>query len=271
MPSGEPRTWSHAFVTGASSGIGEALALELGRTGSAVTLCARRAELLDALAGRIRSAGGKARTAVVDVCRASEVQKAVDEAEAEFGPIDLLIANAGLGINSPSVKLRTEWIDQMVDVNLKGAMYTVVALMPRMVERRRGCIVGISSLAGYRGLPGSAVYSATKAGLSTFLEAIRPEARTRGVGVTDVCPGFIRTPLTDKNKFPMPFLMDADEAARRILRAVRSGRAKFGFPWPMHALSKLLQWLPVPLFDFVGRKMAATLEPKPKRDGDGNA
>jgi NADP-dependent 3-hydroxy acid dehydrogenase YdfG len=265
-----PKTWKHAFVTGASSGLGEALALELSRGGTAVTLCARRVELLEGLAERIRKAGGHARAAVLDVTRASDVRKAVEEAEAELGPIDLVVANAGLGINSPAGKIRTEWIDQMIDINLKGAMYTVVAILPGMLERGSGNVVGVSSLAGYRGMPGSAVYSASKAGLSTFLEAIRAEAGERGVVVTDVCPGFIKTQLTAKNRFPMPFLMDADTAARRIVSSVRAGRARYGFPWPMHALMRLVQSIPRPIYDFVGRRIAKTLEPRPKsREGGG--
>jgi short-subunit dehydrogenase len=251
----------HALVTGASSGIGEALCLALARQGYAVTACARREDLLRGLVERIEREGGRARMSGLDVSSREDVRKAVEGAEREFGPVELVIANAGIGINAPLHKLRLEWVDQMVDVNLKGALYVILAVLPGMLQRRRGQVVGISSLAGYRGLPSSALYSATKAGLSTFLEGIRPEAAAYGVQVTDICPGFIRTPLTAKNRHPMPFLMDVDAAAARILRAIRRGRARYGFPWPMHAAMRLLRALPIPVYDLLMRWTAARLPP----------
>jgi short-subunit dehydrogenase len=260
----DPTPWTHALVTGASSGIGEALSRRLAREGCAVSLCARRLDLLEGLAERIRSEGGRARASALDVSRSAEIHKAVEEAEAELGPIDLVVANAGVGITAPAVKLRPEWVDQMIDVNLKGALYLMIAVLPGMIERRRGQLVGVTSLAAYRGLPGSAIYSASKSGLSTFLESIRAEVRQSGVIVTEVCPGFIRTPMTDKNRHPMPFLLEADEAARRIVLAMRAGRARYGFPWPMHALMRLIQSIPVPIYDLLARKMAASFQPRPK-------
>ena len=136
-----------------------------------------------------------------------------------------------------------------------------------MVRRKITSKAAISSLAGYAGLPTSAVYSATKAGLSTFLDSIRPEAALRGVQVLDVCPGFIKTPMTDKNKHPMPMLMEVDEAAARIVRAIQSGRARYGFPFPMHAVSRLMGYLPGPVFDLVARSVARKMtsrRPRPQ-------
>lgn len=257
-------TKGHALVTGASSGIGESLCRALAQEGYAVTACARREDLLKELVARLRSEGRTANHVVMDVSRSADVTRGLAEAESEFGPVDVVIANAGVGITAPARKLKAEWVDQMVDVNVKGAMYVVCAVLPGMLERRRGHIVGVTSLAGYRAIPGSAIYCATKAAFSTFLEGIRPEAAARGVVVTDVCPGFIRTPMTAKNKHPMPFMLEADDAAARILKAMHRGRAKYGFPWPMHAVSRLLQMLPVPIYNLLGRRVAATLEPRPK-------
>lgn len=264
MDNGAQRPRRHALLTGASSGIGEALARALAREGYAVTACARREELLRTLVDGIRAEGGTARAAPLDVTQAEDVRKVVEQAERELGPVELVIANAGTGVTGPLHKLRLEWVDQMVDVNLKGAMYTILAVLPGMLERGRGQVVGISSLAGYRALPGSAIYSATKAGLSTFLEGLRAEARLRNVVVTDICPGFIETQMTQKNRHPMPFLMNAEKAAERILSAVRAGRGHYGFPWPMHMLMRLVCALPNPLFDVLARVAAKKMLPRRK-------
>jgi short-subunit dehydrogenase len=252
----------HALITGASSGIGEALSRALAAGGYAVTVCARREEPLRALVDGIRASGGTAAYRVLDVTKDEDVRAVVEQAERELGPVELVVANAGVGGQAPAGKIRSGWIDQMIDVNLKGALYVICAVLPGMLERGRGQVVGVTSLAGYRGLPGSAVYSASKAGLSTFLEGIRAEVRMRGVYVTDVAPGFIATPLTAKNRHPMPFLMDADTAAARIVGAIRERRARYGFPWPMHAAMRLLRGLPIFVYDFAARLVAKkTLRP----------
>src|SRR5262249_56815547 len=131
---------------------------------------------------------------------------------------------------------------------------TPAGASPHMVASQKGHLVGISSIAGYRGLPTSAAYSASKAALSIFLESIRVDLRARGIKVTDIRPGFIDTPLTKKNRFPMPFLLPADEAARRIVRAIDRDKRVYTFPWPMALAIQVIRWMPAWLYDFVARR-----------------
>ncbi len=139
----------------------------------------------------------------------------------------------------------------MVRVNLIGAAYAIEAVLPEMLRRGRGHLVGVSSLAAYRGLPGSSGYCATKAGLSALLEALRPELKPRGIAVTTVHPGFVRTPMTAGAKHPQPFLMDVEPAARIIVRGIEAGRRRIDFPMPMVALMTLVRLMPGPIYDRV--------------------
>ncbi|MFN7134677.1 MAG: SDR family NAD(P)-dependent oxidoreductase, partial [Myxococcales bacterium] len=172
-----------------------------------VALAARRADLLEGIAADIRQAGGRARVYELDVADAGRVVEVMQRADDELGGIDLVIANAGIGTQRASRKLTWEDCAPTLAVNVAGATATLTALRTRMVERRRGHLVGVSSLAGYRGLPGSATYCASKAYLSVFLESLRADLRAEGVAVTDIRPGFVRTPMTAKNRFPMPFML----------------------------------------------------------------
>jgi short-subunit dehydrogenase len=231
-------------VTGASSGIGRALVAALAAEGVKVGATARRADLLDELATEVRGKGGTIAVAPADVSDRAGLREAIRKLEDSNGPTDLLIANAGVGLPDGVDPLRVENVERMVHVNFLGVVYAIDAVLPGMLERGRGHLVAVSSLASYKGLPGSAGYSATKAAINTYCEGLRIELRSRGVRVTTVCPGFIDTPMTKANKFPMPFLMPADEAARRILRAVRAGKKVYDFPWPMKRLMKLTYWAP---------------------------
>src|SRR5262249_9338560 len=224
---------SSALITGASSGLGRALALEFAVDGDNVlSLVGRRVSELEATADAVRHAGSQAHVLAADLSRPQEPVRAVEQTRAFFDP-DVVIANAGAGRSGPVAELAWSDIEQMVRVNSLGAMALVRAALPRMIERRSGWIAAISSLASYRGFPARAPYAASKAALSTFIESVRIEARPHGVSVIDVHPGFIRTPMTAEHTFKMPFLMDADDAARRILRAIARRRAVYDFPWPM--------------------------------------
>jgi short-subunit dehydrogenase len=239
-----------AFITGASGGIGRALALHLGRAGLEVALAARRAEALEDLAREIRTDGGSARVYPLDVTNTADTVATVRRADDEMGGLDLVVANAGLGTQRWSGKLEyAEHVAPLVAVNVAGATATVVAVLPRMIERNRGHLVGISSLAQYRGLPKSAVYAGTKAYLSTFLEGVRVDVRAHGVAVTDVRPGFVRTEMTSKNEFPMPFILDADEAARVIWRGIQKRDAVVAFPWPLATVARSATMLPAAIYD----------------------
>jgi short-subunit dehydrogenase len=238
--------WETALITGGSTGIGADLARVLAQRNVRVAIAARRKEPLLALAGELGP-----RTVVIeaDLADPYRAKAVVEEAHAALGHLDLVIANAGTGYNRAAPKLEVEHILDVLRLNVLGACATVTAAIPFMVARGRGHLAGISSLAGYRGLPTSAAYSASKAALSVFLESLRVDLRRSGVVVTDVRPGFVATPLTKKNKFPMPFLMESGEAAERIVRALERRRPVYAFPWPTAALMRLVQMLPNALYD----------------------
>ena len=238
-----------ALITGASSGIGLELARQLARDGTKVALIARRKELLDGLAAEIRAAGGTALAIPCDVRERMPVHAAVGLAARELGPIDLLIVNAGVGHVIPADSFDAALFEDTIRTNLLGPVYAVEAALPSMLSRHAGHIVGVSSLAAYRSFPMTHAYCASKSALNAFLEGLRAEISDRGVRVTTVCPGFVRTPMTAKNTGAMPFLLEPREAARRILRAVRAGRRVYNFPWPMAALMTLVRLLPSRVLD----------------------
>jgi len=199
---------------------------------------------LEELAAEIRKAGGTALPLPCDVRERIPLHAAVERAERELGPIDLLIANAGVGYSISANRFDATLFEDTIRTNLLGPVYAVEATLPSMLSRNSGHIVGISSLAAYRGFPKTHAYCASKSALNSFLEGLRAEIAPRGVRVTTVCPGFVRTALSAKNKSPMPFTLEPDEAARRILRAVRAGRRVYNFPWPMAALTTLTRLMP---------------------------
>jgi short-subunit dehydrogenase len=233
-----------AVVTGASSGIGRALARALAAEGAKVGLIARRKEQLDALAGEIAAAGGTAAAAAADVGDRGQVQSAVEEVRQRLGPVDLIVANAGVGAPTLVDPMNVGDVEKMFRVNVLGVVYAIDAVLPEMLGRGRGHVAAVSSLAAYKGLPGESAYCASKAAVNTFLEGLRIQLRGRGVSVTTVCPGFVLTPMTEINDFDMPWLLQPDQAARRIVRALRRKKAVYNFPWQMSLLMKLTAWLP---------------------------
>lgn len=242
------------IITGASTGIGEALALELARRGHAVGLVARRAELLAEVAAKIEGAGGKAAFAAADVTRRDELAAAVAELEAKLGPCDLVVANAGSGTPTHAKKNPVAEIEWMIDINIRGVLYALGAVLPGMVERGRGHLAVVSSVAGFRGLPGHAGYSASKAYVTTMLESYRVDLRGLGVACTAIHPGYIDTPLTRKNKFKMPWLMPPERAARIIADGLERRKAEITFPWQMYLLMHFARLVPNWLYDrVVGR------------------
>lgn len=242
-------TFSVAFITGASSGIGLALARQLAREGTKLGLVARRGDLLESVANEIREEGGAALALVTDVRDRMAVHAAAAATAQQFGPIDLLIANAGVGHAIPAESFDAAIFEDTFRTNLMGAVYAVEAVLPSMLERHAGQIVGVSSLAAYRSFPQTHAYCASKAALNAFLEGLRAEVGSEGIAVTVACPGFVRTPMTAKNRGAMPFLLEPDAAAKRILAAVRAKRPVYNFPLPMAALMRLVQWLPARVLD----------------------
>jgi len=240
-----------ALVTGASSGLGLVLSRLLGAGGVRIAVAARRRAELDRLAGEIAAAGGTAVVLPADLAHPREARRVVAEAQARLGNIDLVIANAGIGGTGALVDLPWEQLEQTMMVNAVASIALVHSALPAMVARQRGWVAGISSLASYRGLNNGGCYPASKAALSTFLETARVEMRPHGVSVTDIHPGFIRTPLTDRHQRRLPFLLEPDHAAGLILRAIVQRRAVYAFPWQMALLLRIVRRLPAGIYDRV--------------------
>jgi short-subunit dehydrogenase len=237
------------LVTGASSGIGAAVARHLGRYGCRLALFARREPELNAVAKEVEAAGGTALVVPGDVTSLAEVRAAHERVARAAGPVEVAFLNAGIGDVTTITRFNAEQIRRLFEINVLGLVNWLDALLPGMVERRRGTIVGTSSLARDRGLPSSGAYSASKAAVSVMLEALRVEGEPHGIKVVTFEPGFIKTPLTAKHRFKMPFLVEADDAAARLCRAVAAGRRVVRFPLPLALASRVSGLLPPALGD----------------------
>lgn len=230
-----------ALITGASSGIGWELAKALAADGCRVGLVARREEPLRALAAEI---GAAAHVAPADVRDHASVTAAAASIRAALGPIDLAVANAGVGKPTLLDPVNVADVDDMFRVNVMGMVHTFAAVLPEMLARKSGRVVAVSSLAGYRGLPGESAYCASKAAVNSYMDGLRIHLRGTGVFATTICPGFVHTPMTAMNTFHMPGVMSAAAAAARIVRAVKSGTKVANFPWRVAIMTKLSRWLP---------------------------
>lgn len=238
-----------AFVTGASSGLGMGLALRFASEGYTVALAARRTDRLDELTERIRDAGGNALACPCDVRDRDRVHAAVARAEAELGPVDLLIASAGVGKETTAQGLDAADLEWILQVNVLGSAYAVEAVLPGMLDRRRGHLVGIGSLAGYGGLPKGAAYSASKGALKNYFESLRLDLRGTGVAVTVITPGYVKTELTAKVTHPMPQLMELDDAVDVMARAIHRRVLHCAYPRPLSTLAWIGQVFPRKLYD----------------------
>jgi Short-chain alcohol dehydrogenase of unknown specificity len=238
------------FLTGASSGIGEALATAVAKQGAILGLLARREELLKDLAARCESAGGRTRVFACDVTDPDAVHAAANKLREEFGGIDILICNAGISGNEPETRnYDPAGVGRVIDINLMGAVNAVHAVVAQMLERGSGQLVAISSLAGIRGLPKSAAYSASKAAMTAFFESVRLDIQDRGVAVTIIQPGFIKTPLTAGRHNRMPFLMDLDDAVPLFLKAIERRKKFASFPWQLASIVRAGKIFPAWLYD----------------------
>ena len=235
------------FLTGASSGIGEALARLYAARGARVGLVARRADLLESLA---RSLPDGADTYAADVRDLDALKAAAADFMDGHGPPDLVIANAGVSHGTLTEHAGdVDVFRQILEVNVTGMVNTFHPFVAPMRQAGRGTLAGVASVAGYRGLPGAGAYSASKAAAIRYLESLRVEMHGTGVRVATVCPGYIATPMTEKNPYPMPFILTADEFARRFARALDAGKDYAVIPWQMGLVAKLLTVLPNSLFD----------------------
>lgn len=250
------KSWKEkvVFITGASSGIGRALAVELGGRGAAVGLLARRADALRELVKEVEQTGGRAIALPADVREASAVRAAADELRARFGHVDVLVANAGIATTGHITDVRGEDVAEVMSINVVGAANSVAAVLPEMLKRGSGQLVAISSLSAYRGLPKSAVYCASKAALSAFFESVRVDLRGTGIDVTIIHPGFIKTPLTAGRKAQMPYLMELDDATKKIVHAIEARRRSYAFPWQLASIVRAAMLFPIPLYDRIVSK-----------------
>ena len=244
-----------AWITGASSGLGRALARRMAADGWSVAASARSAEELTELAKSAEILTGKVHAYPLDITEPAAVSRAVATIEQDLGPIDQAVLNAGTHRPVRADGLAAADFKSLTDLNLMGTVYCLEALLPGMIARRSGRIAVVASVAGYRGLPTSAAYGMTKAGLINMAEALKPELDGYGVCLQLVNPGFVRTPLTDKNPFPMPFLMEVEDAAAALYRGLCSNRFEIVFPRRFAYLLKVLRCLPAPLAFAVTRRL----------------
>ena len=245
----------HVLITGASSGIGRALALHYARSGARLSLTGRDAERLAAVAAACRDAGAEVGEGLIDV-REREALRDWIVAQDTTAPLDLLIANAGIsgGTGGPKGE-KEEKARRIFAVNVEGMINTIAPAMPLMIARGRGQIGIMSSLASFLGFAGAPAYCGSKAAVRVYGEGLRGELGRRGVGVSVICPGFVKSPMTDSNSYPMPFLMDSDRAARIIAKGLDRNRGRIAFPWPTYALARVLGGMPVPLSDWLTRHL----------------
>jgi short-subunit dehydrogenase len=242
------------MITGASSGIGGALAVELAKRGAKLGLVARRAEALSEIAQSIEGAGGRALVLPADVRDADSLRAAAEQLHSQVGSIDVLIANAGIGPTRDGSDLNAKEVSDVININVIGAANSVAAVLPQMMARGKGHLVVISSLAAYRGLPRSAAYCASKAAVSAFFESLRLDLEPKGIAVTIIHPGFIKTPLTSGREAQMPFLMELDDAVHKIVRAIEVRKKSYAFPWQLASIVRAGMVMPIWMYDWISRK-----------------
>lgn len=242
------------LITGATSGIGGALALEYAERGVKLLLIGRDQARLAEVEQRCRAKGAAVKTAAIDVTDREKLQHQIlvwDDQEA----IDLIIANAGISggglIENSDHQGRFEAV---IDINVMGSVYTITPLISRMRTRRKGQIVLMSSLAGFRGLPSAAAYSTSKVAVRALGQSLRPLLSRDNIGVSVIHPGFVKTPLTDTNGFYMPFLMSPEKAATVIRDGLSANKATIAFPWPMHMMARLIALMPSAFLVLLPRK-----------------
>lgn len=255
--SGSHRESKVVIITGASSGIGKGLAVHYATHGYRVGLIARRVNALTQLKSSLNSNLQENVMCVgCDVADKAHLFNAIKSIITKWGRVDILIANAGIGIASPAYNAPSDILSLTFNVNVLGAANAAYAVIPQMIAQKSGQIIGISSLAAYRGQPEAGIYCASKSALSTLFESMRLDLKQFGISVSIIKPGFIKTPLTDRNEFYMPFLLSVEKAVRLITRIIEKKQAIASFPAPLAILARSLYFWPVWLYDwcFSGRR-----------------
>jgi short-subunit dehydrogenase len=239
------------FITGASSGLGRGLALHYATAGATIGMCARRGEVLAELAGEITARGARPIVLAGDVSDTAAMAKNAVEFVDRSGGVDLVIANAGMGIPNLIPSGQAEPIARLMRVNVIGVTNTLVPFVPIMLLQRGGTLVATSSVAGHRAMPGRAAYGASKAAVISFMDALRMDLYGSGVHAMTLCPGFVHTPMTATLR-KMPFVIDSDEAVTHMTRAIARRDRTFTFPWQMRLLRPVFRYAP----EWLVRRMA---------------
>lgn len=235
---------TRTFLTGASSGLGEALALYYARGEATVGLLARRAALLERLAERLRSAGSTVLVYAADVSDTEGVRLAVADFVARAGGADLVIADAGVGSNAPLLSGDSASVARLMSVNVIGVTNTIVPFVPVMLRQGSGTLVAVSSMAGHRGLPWSTAYSASKAAVIAFMDGLRMQLAGTGVHAMTLCPGFVRTPMTAHLRHWLPFLLEPDAAVALMSKAIERRFGTYTLPWQMRLVRSVMMHAP---------------------------
>lgn len=238
------------LITGASSGIGQALAEALAGPGITLGLVARRSERLAQVRAAAEADGAKVATYTADVTDTARMTQIAAEFTSMAGGVTHAFANAGTSNPDRVLEGDPSKLVHLMNVNVIGVINTLMPLVPTMKDRGRGHLVAISSVAGFRALPGQGGYCASKAAVMVLMDGFRPKLAPHGIQVTTICPGFIHTELTANNKFPMPFIMGADKAARLMLEAVAKGKRTYVLPWQMRMIVPLLTRVPDALLSY---------------------
>jgi short-subunit dehydrogenase len=248
------RSPRHVLITGGSSGIGAALAYAYAAPDVRIALSGRDISRLEGVAGRCREKGARVSTAAIDVTDRLAMESWIATQDEAF-PLDLVIANAGISAGTGGRGESIQQVWRVFATNIDGVVNTVQPAISFMARRRRGQIAIMSSLAAFRGFPGAPAYTASKAAVRVYGEALRGRFASKGVEVSVICPGFVRSPMTEANKFPMPFLMDADRAAQIIIRQLARNKARIAFPRRLYAIIWLLAALPPEFTDWLLAKL----------------
>ena len=257
--------WAHVLITGASSGLGRALAEACARPGAVLHLSGRDAARLEDAAAACRARGAEVRPMVVDVCDAAGMAAWI----AGAGRLDLVIANAGISAGTGGATEPVAQTRRIFETNVTGVLNTALPAIEVMAAQApgpgglRGQVAVIASLAAFVAAPGAPTYCATKAAVQRWAEALDASERRRGIRLHAVCPGYVRTPMTARNTFSMPFLMDAEEAARRTLSGIAAGRTRIAYPWPTYLGARFLGMLPI-------AARACFFDRMPAKAADGN-
>jgi short-subunit dehydrogenase len=257
----KPTSAQKVWITGASSGIGLALATQYAEQGATLGLVARRGDLLEAF--RAKYPALEIALYTIDVRDHAALAAAAQDFMAHVGCPDIVIANAGISAGSVTGRGDLEVFREIMDINYLAMTATFEPFIAPMTAQRHGTLVGVSSVAGVRGLPGAGAYSASKAAATRYLESLRVELRAAGLSVVTIAPGYVRTPMTARNDYPRPFIMEADVFARKAVRAIARERRHIVIPWQMGIVSSLLHVMPRWLYDWAFERA-----PRKKRAAD---